>query len=89
MPLAPRPYLQEVSIRPDAEIDFDRYPYNIPAVSEMGLLEFHPDVTFFVGENGSGKSTILEGIALALGFSTEGGTKNFKLETTESVSSLH
>jgi predicted ATPase len=89
MTFAPKPYLQEVSIRPDAEIDFGIYPYNIPAVSEIGLLEFHPDVTFFVGENGSGKSTVLEGIALALGFSTEGGTKNFKVETTESVSSLH
>lgn len=80
MSFAPKPYLQEVSIRPDAEINFGVYPYNIPAVSEIGVLEFHPDVTFFVGENESGKSTVLEGIALALGFSTEGGTRTSRLK---------
>jgi len=89
MTLAAKPYLQTVSIRPDAEIDFDAYPFNIPAVRELGHLEFHPDVTFFVGENGAGKSTVLEGIALALGYSPEGGTKNFQLRTAESESSLH
>jgi len=89
MSFAPKPYLQKVSIRPGVNIDVGIYPYNIPAVAEIDLLDFHPDVTFFVGENGSGKSTVLEGIALALGFSTEGGTKNFNLETTSSVSPLH
>lgn len=63
--LAAKPYLQSTCIRPDTEVDYDTYPYNIPAIRELGLLEFHPDVTFFVGENGSGKSTLLEGIALA------------------------
>lgn len=87
--LAAKPYLQSVRIRPDAEVDYDAYPYSIPAVRELGLLEFHPDVTFFVGENGSGKSTLLEGIALALGYSPEGGTRNFQLATTQSVSPLH
>jgi predicted ATPase len=89
MTLASKPYLQTVSIRPDAEIDFDAYPFTIPAVRELGHLELHPDVTFFVGENGAGKSTVLEGIALALGYSPEGGTKNFQLRTAESESSLH
>jgi predicted ATPase len=89
MSLRPKPYLQTASLRPDVDIDWDAYPFNIPAVREMGRLAFHPDVTFFVGENGSGKSTVLEGIALALGYSPEGGTKNFQLATTESVSPLH
>jgi len=70
-------------------VDFDSYPYDIPAIREMGLLELHADVTFFVGENGSGKSTLLEGIALALGYSPEGGTRNFSLATAGSESSLH
>jgi len=89
MALASKPYLQTVSIRPDAEIDFDAYPFTIPAVRELGHLELHPDVTFFVGENGAGKSTVLEGIALALGYSPEGGTRNFQLSTAQSESSLH
>ena len=50
--LAAKPYIQSVCIRPDAEVDFDSYPYDIPAIREMGLVEFHPDVTFLVGENG-------------------------------------
>lgn len=89
MPLAAKPYLQEVSIRPDAGIDFDAYPYNIPAVRELGHLELHADVTFFVGENGAGKSTVLEAIAVALGYGPEGGTRNVQLKTTDSISPLH
>jgi predicted ATPase len=87
--LSPKPYLQQIAIRPDAQIDFALYPYCIPAVREMGQLKFHRDVTFFVGENGAGKSTVLEAIAVALGYSPEGGTKNVQLKTTESVSALH
>lgn len=89
MALAAKPYLQEVSVRRDAQTDSSAYPYNIPSVREIGRLTFHPDVTFFVGENGSGKSTVLEAIALALGYGPEGGTRNVQLQTTESVSSLH
>lgn len=83
------PYLIRASFRPDAPIDYDAYPFSIPAVRELGQFDFHPNVTFFVGENGSGKSTVLEGLALALGFSSEGGTRNVRLETTQSISPLH
>jgi predicted ATPase len=89
MALAPRPYLQNVSIKPDALIDFDTYPFSIPAVRELGTIEFHADVTFFVGENGAGKSTLLEAIALALGHGHEGGTRNVQMRTADSVSPLH
>ncbi|MES2296392.1 MAG: AAA family ATPase [Pseudomonadota bacterium] len=89
MALAAKPYLQTVSLRPDAQFDADQYPYNIPAVGEIDRLAFHADVTFFVGENGAGKSTVLEAIALALGYGHEGGTKNVQHRTTESVSQLH
>jgi predicted ATPase len=52
MPLSPRPYLQRVSFKPDAKLNFEAYPLNIPAVREIESIEFHSDVTFFVGENG-------------------------------------
>lgn len=87
--LPAKPYLQSVCIRPDAEVDYDTYPYNIPAIREMGLVEFHADVTFLVGENGSGKSTLLEAIAVALGYSPQGGTRDFSVGGTDSVSPLH
>jgi predicted ATPase len=84
--LAAKPYLQTVCIRPDANPDYDSYPFNVPSVREMGTIEFHPDVTFFVGENGAGKSTVLEAIAMALGFSPEGGTRNVQLSTEAALS---
>ena len=90
MAISARPYLQEISIRTDVDIDSRGYPFSIPAVKQLGHLKFHPDVTFFVGENGAGKSTILEAIAISMGFGPEGGTKNVQLlRTTDSVSLLH
>lgn len=46
-------------------------------------------VTYFIGENGSGKSTILEALAVASGFNAEGGTMNFNFATRRSESPLH
>ena len=89
MPKRTKPYLLHASIRPDVDVDFEAYPFSIPAVREIGSIDFHPNVTFFVGENGSGKSTVMEGIALALGFSAEGGTRNVRFESAGEVSPLH
>jgi predicted ATPase len=89
MPKRTKPYLLYASFRPDIELNHDEYPFNIPAVRELGSIDFHPNVTFFVGENGSGKSTVLEAIAVALGFGPEGDTKNVRFRTVDSVSPLH
>lgn len=65
------------------------YPFAIPAVKALqNGLPFAP-VTYLIGENGSGKSTILEAIAVASGFNAEGGTKNFRFATRSSESPLH
>lgn len=53
-----------------------------------GVLEFDRPVTFLVGENGTGKSTLLEGIAVACGFNPEGGTRNFSFSTRATHSEL-
>nr|WP_314860290.1 AAA family ATPase [uncultured Undibacterium sp.] len=87
--LQAKPYLQQISIRAEDEIDRAEFPFCIPAIGEMNELKFHPDVTFFVGENGAGKSTLLEAIAIAMGFGAEGGTKNVHFETANTISSLH
>ena len=42
-----------------------------------------------MGENGTGKSTLLEAIAVAEGFNPEGGTKNYHFSTYNSHSELH
>jgi predicted ATPase len=84
-----RPYLARASLRPGFAVP-DRYPFDIPAVRAIGEIDFHPSVTFFVGENGSGKSTVMEALAMALDFGPEGGTRNVRMSTTDAaVSPLH
>ena len=45
-------------------------------------------ICFFAGENGTGKSTLLEAIAVHYGFGREGGTRSFSNDTTESNHSI-
>jgi predicted ATPase len=71
--LAAKPYLQRITALFGDAIDWESHPYNVPAVRALETIDFHADVTFFIGENGAGKSTVLEAIALALGFSLDGG----------------
>lgn len=81
-------YLQKVAIRDQQLLKNRNYPFSIPAIRKMGEIEFHPQVTFFIGENGSGKSTLLEAIAVGFGFNPEGGTRNFNFSTYASHSEL-
>ena len=70
----------------------DSYISALPVVRNLqriGELRFNSDVTFLVGENGTGKSTLLEAIALSMGFNAEGGTRNFNFSTAETTSELH
>jgi predicted ATPase len=87
--LAPRPYLRAVGLKSDAARDPLQYPYCIPAVRKLETLNLHRDVTFLVGENGTGKSTLLEAIAIAWGFNAEGGSRNFHFSTHACNSELH
>ncbi|WP_454112489.1 AAA family ATPase [Microbacterium aurum] len=66
------------------------WPRTVPAVAQLlaGGIDLAPGVTFLVGENGSGKSTVLEGIALAYGFSPEGGSNQARHSTRPSESPL-
>lgn len=89
MNLEEKPYLREIQFKRDEVEDHSIYPFSIPAVKKLDLMEFHPDVTFFVGENGTGKSTIIEAIAVAMGFNPEGGTKQSTFSTKCTHSPLH
>jgi len=68
----------------------DSWPSTIPAVRQLldDGLRLDPGITFLVGENGSGKSTILEGIALAYGMSPEGGSTSARHATRATESPL-
>ncbi len=69
----------------------DSYISELPVVrnlQKMGELRLNSNVTFLVGENGTGKSTLLEAIAVSMGFNAEGGTRNFDFSTVKTHSSL-
>ena len=85
---SPGPYLAHMELISDRIPDADRFPFNLPAVSGLGKLTFHPKVTFLVGENGAGKSTILEALAVESGLNPEGGSRNFNFSTRRSHSDL-
>lgn len=68
------------------------YLADLPVVRYLQTLDelsFQKPVTFFVGENGTGKSTLLEAIAVALGFNAEGGSRDFSFSTKASHSELY
>ena len=83
-------YISEVLF--EGEIPRNSYLSSLPAVKYLknrGKLKFEANVTFFVGENGTGKSTLLEAIAVAYGFNAEGGTRNFCFSTNDTHSELY
>ena len=82
-------YLLSASLDKAQVPSMDAYPFNLPVCRNLQELKFHPHVTFFIGENGTGKSTILEAIAVALGMNAEGGSKNFNFSTNATHSPLH
>lgn len=71
-----------------AEYDRESYPYSIPAVRDFESINLNNPVTFFVGENGTGKSTLVESLAVVAGFNAEGGTKNYSFSSIDTTSSL-
>lgn len=80
-------FIQSVSID-WCRIEQDSYLHGIEAVRGIESLDFEKDITFFVGENGTGKSTLIEAIAVACGFNPEGGTMNYRFSTYDDVSEL-
>lgn len=81
-------YIRSIELNRENVPSFSKYPFNLPAIRDLQSLSFHPKVTFIIGENGSGKSTILESIAVAYGFNAEGGTKNFNFSSRATHSNL-
>lgn len=81
-------YIREVQLNREKVSSFSEYLYCLSVIKNLETLKLHPKVTFIVGENGTGKSTILEAIAIAYGLNPEGGTKNFNFLTEDTHSEL-
>lgn len=72
------PYLRRVWLDRSRIEDRDAYPFCLPIFRDEFDQSFDAAVTIVVGENGTGKSTILEGIAALAGFASTGGRKGFQ-----------
>jgi len=79
------------SILFDNALSNNSYLNDLPIIKHLAdnnELKLSSNITFFVGENGTGKSTLLEAIAVAYGFNAEGGTINFTFSTKDTHSEL-
>jgi predicted ATPase len=72
------PYLKRVWVEPSRVVDRKAYPFCLPIFREDFELRFEAPITIIVGENGTGKSTILEGIAALAGYDDAGGGKGYR-----------
>ena len=81
-------YIRSVKLHKEKQ-GLESYVARLAILKGLDHLELDKPVTFFVGENGTGKSTLLEAIAVSYGFNPEGGTKNFCFSSRETHSNLH
>ena len=74
----PAPFLRSLRLREDAERPA-AYPFNLPFLQDPDFeLSFTTPVTIIVGENGTGKSTLIEAIAALSGYDEAGGGKFYR-----------
>jgi predicted ATPase len=88
--MLPLGFISFIELRAERVPASSAYPFSVPAVSALqNRLALGAGATLFTGENGCGKSTVLEALALAAGFNPEGGSRNFNFSTRPSESILH
>src|SRR6266576_3478972 len=73
----PAPYLRRIWLDPSRVPDRAAYPFCLPFLHDDFELSFDQSITIIAGENGTGKSTLLEGIAVLAGYDEAGGGKGY------------
>ncbi len=81
-------YIRAIELKRDQIPSLNQFPFKLPVIKHFEDIQLHPNVTYIIGENGMGKSTLLEAIAIALGFNPEGGSLNFRFSSYDSHSDL-
>lgn len=77
-------HLRSVTLPQDDPLP-DEFPFRVPIIRTLETVTFNHEVTFLVGENGSGKSTFLEAIACATQLPTVGSERADSDSTLEQV----
>jgi len=80
--MLPPPFLRRIWLPPSEDVERDgrtSYPFTLSLIRNDGFdFRFEKPVTIIVGENGTGKSTVLEAIAKNAGFSDAGGAQGMR-----------
>jgi predicted ATPase len=66
-----------------------RYPFHLTVFRETRSITFQSPVTFFIGENGTGKSTLLEAMARKCGIHIWRGIERKRFEANPYEDALH
>jgi predicted ATPase len=75
----PAPYLRKIILQREKVADWERYPFNLPFLGgKEWEVDFPSAVTIIVGENGTGKSTLIEAVAAVAGYDEAGGGKGYR-----------
>jgi len=74
----PAPFLKRLWLDTGKIVNADAYPFSLPYLNGEFEIHFERPITIIVGENGTGKSTILEGIAALAGYDEAGGGQGYK-----------
>lgn len=83
-------FVKAIGVSKSIEEAQQEFYYELPVVQSLieKNLELSGEVTFIIGENGRGKSTLLEALAVQLGINPEGGSQNFNFATVATHSSF-
>lgn len=81
-------FVEKIYLLRDKISNFEKYPFNIEIIKNLDEVKFNASVTFLVGENGVGKSTLIEAIAVAIGLNPEGDSLNFNFNTKDTHSPI-
>ncbi|OCW58743.1 AAA family ATPase [Hoeflea olei] len=75
----PAPFLKRLTLVEDKIAGKTGYPFDLPWLRDDSFdLRFSTPVTILIGENGTGKSTLVEAIAALCGFDEAGGGKGYR-----------
>jgi len=71
-------HMEKVHIVQDRFPTLKHYPFDLELLRETTILDFQTPVTFFVGENGTGKSTLLKAVAMRSGVNIWQGERRIR-----------